>query len=294
MKIACSTFSFDRAFRMSGMGIAGFMKACADLGLDAVELNDGYLLRDSIQPAKIKRTAVCLALDICALACETVVYVGDSAAVEAYRANLFRWLDVCDALGAPILRVNTAQPHNGMHEVPTHVCLEQVQSWALNAFRQVAAAARERGIILAVENHYGLTRTSADTLAFVETIGHDNVGVNVDTGNFWESPFDVRNVLAADKDVSQLTPFEDPYLGIERLAGHMVFSHCKVYGLTEDGTDDRVLDYGRIVRIYRDRGYRGYLSIENFTEENPCDIVARSAQMLRHHLSAVDDVGLSS
>jgi sugar phosphate isomerase/epimerase len=221
------------------------------------------------------------------------VYVGDFAAAEAYRANLLRWLDACDALGAPILRVNTAQPHNGMHEVPAHVGLEQVRVWALDVFRVVAAAAHDRGILLAVENHYGLTRTSVDTLAFIEAVGHDNVGVNIDTGNFWETPFDVRNALVAGRDVSQLAPFEDPYVGIKRLAAHMVFSHCKVYGLTDDGTDDRVLDYGRIMRIYRDHGYRGYLSIENFTQGDPRDIVARSARMLRCHLAAVNDVGLS-
>jgi sugar phosphate isomerase/epimerase len=202
---------------------------------------------------------------------------------------LLRWLDVCYALGAPILRVNTAQPHNGMHEVPAHVDLKQVRAWALDAFRKVAAVAHARGIILAMENHYGLTRTSTDTLAFIAALGHDNVGVNIDTGNFWDSPLQVRTALATGQSESGLVPFEDPYLGMERMASRMVFSHCKVYGLTGDGTNDRVLDYGRIVRTFYGQGYRGYLSIENFTEEDPCDIISRSARMLRDHVTKVGD-----
>jgi len=287
MRIACSTFSFDRDFAQHKTDVLGFIRSCGQIGLDAVELNDGYLLRDRATLADIKRTAAQLALDICALAMETVVYVSDAAGARAYTDNMLRWLDTCERLGAPILRVNTAQPGNGMHQVAPGVSEEQVRAWAVEAFREVARAAKAKGILLAVENHYGLTRTSADTLAFVAAVGEDNVGVNIDTGNFWASPHGVRDALAMPGHEGALVPFEDPYAGMQRLAPSMVFSHCKVYGLTADAPNDVLLDYGRILRIFADSGYRGYLSLENFTHDDPTSVAARAAAMLRHHLEGL-------
>jgi sugar phosphate isomerase/epimerase len=291
MRIACSTFSFDRDFRAGSLDIAGFLNTCGAVGLDAVELNGGYLMRDSIGTGEIKRLAVQLALDVCALAIETVVYVGDQDGATAYKDKMLDWLEVCAALGAPILRVNTAQPGNGMHEVPAGVSEQQVRTWAIQAFREVAATAREKGILLAMENHYGLTRTSTDILAFIADLEQDNVGVNIDTGNFWDSPYQVKAALESGSDASGLVPFEEPYAGIECLAPHMVFSHCKIYGLTADGENDRVLDYDRILRTYVNCGYRGYLSIENFTDEDPSEVVSRSARMLRRRLEGAVEVG---
>ena len=287
MRIACSTFSFNKSFAEGTTDVASFVQTCADIGLDAVELNSGYLDKDPLRSVDVKALAVGCALDICALATETMVYVPNEEGVRAYEANLLRQLAACVELGAPILRVNTGQPPNGMHQVPGRT-EQQIRAWAADVFRSVARAARGKGILLALENHYALTRTSADTLRFIRAVGEPNMGVNIDTGNCWETPYTVKEALACGSDPSALVPFEDPYELIERLAPHMIFSHCKVYGLTADGRNDAVLDYGRILRSFADSGYRGYLSIENFTDEDPADIVCRSAAMLRQHLAKLE------
>jgi len=58
----------------------------------------------------------------------------------------------------------------------------------------------------------------------------------------------------------------------------------KIYGLTPGDDNDIYLDYDRILDMYRRAGFRGYLSIENFSQEDPLDIVPRAASMLRRKL----------
>lgn len=287
MRIACSTFSFNRSFADRTMDVPSFVRTCAALGLDAIELNTGYLDQDAATPSDIKALAVSYALDVCALAPETMVYVPDTDGVRAYTRHLLAQVELCVELGAPILRVNTGQPPDGMHQAPG-VSADQVYAWAVDAFRRVARAAAERGVQLAVENHYALTRTSSDTRRFIRDVGEPNVGVNIDTGNSWETPYAVKEAVASGSGTSGLVPFEDPYALIAQLAPQMIFSHCKIFGLSRDGRNDVVLDYGRILRSLAAAGYRGYLSIENFTDEGPADIVGRSAAMLRHHLATLD------
>jgi len=163
---------------------------------------------------------------------------------------------------------------------------EQLSDWTAAAFRRVMPVAESMGIVIAMENHFALTSTSAETIAFIERVGSDWMRVNVDTGNFIHPDWlgwgtDWRQ----QPDYWERAPMqEDLYAGIERLAPHMTYSHVKIYGLTDDGSDDIFLDYDRILDIYRRAGYRGYLSIENFSQEDPLDIVPRAAAMLRRRL----------
>ena len=119
------------------------------------------------------------------------------------------------------------------------------------------AKAEECGVILALENHWGLARTpegcSASSTRFLTWLG-----VLMDTGNF----------------------LEDPYPKLEQIAPKTVFVQAKTYfGGGEWYTLD--LDYGRIARILEGVGYHGYVSLEFEGKESRQTAVPKSLEVLR-------------
>ncbi len=270
MRLACSTFAYHQAFQRSGFLLGDFLDCAWAAGLDGVELNDGYLLREGLPLSDIKRGAAERALDIVAVAIENNFYRDTEAEIRAERQKILTWLDYAYFLGAPLLRVNTCQPS----DVAAKLGLprERVFAWAVETFRAVLLKAEQYGIVLALENHFGITRTAADTLALVEAVDSPWFRVNIDTGNFCDAP------------MTGAYPFEDPYTAIERLAPLMVFCHAKVRGLTLDHSNDSILDYRRIFSILQATGYRGYVSVEYVGHEDPVQMMPAIVSMLHLHI----------
>jgi sugar phosphate isomerase/epimerase len=73
---------------------------------------------------------------------------------------------------------------------------------------------------------------------------------------------------------------EDPYDKLEKVAPKAVYVQAKTYeGGGEWYTLD--LDYKRIGKIFRDAGYKGYVSLEFEGKADPDKAVPRSIEVLR-------------
>ncbi|NLX03817.1 MAG: sugar phosphate isomerase/epimerase [Phycisphaerae bacterium] len=288
MKLTAATFAFNRAFEAKQMDIGGYIEACAKIGFDGIELNDGYLLKDPISPAEIKRRATTLGLDIAAVAIESVFVRNSDEEIAREKQNILDWLEKAYFLGSPILRVNTGQMVNTLETLTNRtVTWEQVRRWVVETYRNVVRRAERLGIVIAMENHYGATRTADDTLEVVRAVDSPWFKVNIDTGNFYE---DIRygdDFVQHPEILDRARPFEDIYAGIDKLCPEMVYCHAKIYRLDEAEQDDRLLDYSRIVETFHRHGYRGYVSIENFSQEDPLQIVPRATAMLKRKLRAL-------
>ena len=124
--------------------------------------------------------------------------------------------------------------------------------------------AERYGVILAVENHWGLTRTPEGVLRIVDAVKSPWVGALMDTGNF----------------------LEDPYTKLKQMAPKTVFVQAKTYfGGGEWYTLD--LDYPRIAGILADVNYRGYVSLEFEGKEDPATGVPKSLQTLRNAFALI-------
>ena len=111
--------------------------------------------------------------------------------------------------------------------------------WVIECIRTCLPFAEECGVVLGLENHWGLTFRPEGVLRIVDAVDSPWLKVTLDTGNF----------------------LEDPYEDLARLAPHAVLVHAKTYfGGGEWYSID--IDYGRIAAILRDVDYRGYVSIE--------------------------------
>ena len=165
----------------------------------------------------------------------------DRAKREADVALVKRWVDVAVKLGAPMVRVFAGPGAPAGHTVA------ETTGWVVDHIRECVGYGAERGVLIALQQHDDLLKTASETLAVRERIGSDWLGLNVDIGS--------------------LRTADDPYPEIARLAPHACTWQIKeqVYrkGIPED------VDVGKIVRIIREAGYRGYVPLETLGAGDP-------------------------
>ena len=135
---------------------------------------------------------------------------------------------------------------------------EDAFKWCIDSINACLPDAEANGIVLALENHWGLTTKVDNLLRLVKGVNSPWLGVNLDTGN-WP---------------------DDPYSGIEKLAPYAVIVQAKTYyGGGVWYTLD--LDYPRIAKILKGAGFRGWISLEMEGKEPPDVAVPKSLAVLR-------------
>jgi len=121
--------------------------------------------------------------------------------------------------------------------------------------------AEELGVLLALENHWGLGSTPEGMLRIFNAVNSPWLQLLMDTGNFLENPYDK----------------------LEKIVPYTCFVQAKTYyGGGEWYTLD--LDYKRIIDILKKANYQGYISIE-FEGKEPGDAgVRKSVDLLRKYI----------
>jgi len=123
---------------------------------------------------------------------------------------------------------------------------------------ECVAYAADRGVMLALENHGGVVATPEGLLDILSLVGSDWLGVKLDTGNF-NSP--------------------DPYADLAKCAPYAISTHIK----TEMRRNNVVepADIGRLARVLRGAGYRGYMNLEYEAAEDASTAVPRAISEMR-------------
>lgn len=275
------------------MDVARYIDKCAEFGFSGIELNDGALLPDkSISAREIKKRAITSGLSIVAVAIESVFVRNSKEEIKKEKENILKWLERTYFFGAPILRVNTGQQVNTLETLRNKkVNWTVIKNWVAWTFEKVIPQAKKLGILIAMENHYCATRTSDETIDLIKRVNSPWFKINIDTGNFYEDIHYGDDFNRNPEILEKAKPFEDVYQGIEKMADHMGYCHAKVYKLNADGQNDILLDYDRIFRIFIRHHYRGYVSIENFSSEDPLKIVPRASLMLKNKWDRLIKIG---
>ena len=184
-----------------------------------------------------------------------------------------QFLEQAYDLGIPTIRVNTGRwgtsrnfdelmANRGVEPRLEGRTDEDGFKWIIDSFEKLVPEAEKRGVIMGLENHWGLGTTPEGVLKVVNAVNSPWLQVTLDTGNF----------------------LEDPYDRLKMLAPRTVLLQAKTYyggGLWYQLD----LDYGRIAQIMRDAGYRGYVSLEMEGKEDPMTAVPKSLELLRKHFS---------
>jgi sugar phosphate isomerase/epimerase len=272
--IAVSTYSFWRFRSGERLAIDACIRMAGEMGFDAVEILEVQMQnKDHAALQALKREALTAGLDLCGLSTHQG-FVSPNR--EVRKKNIDRTIasvELAYALGIPTMRVNTGtwgtsknfnalMANRGIESPLPGYTDEDAYPWVIESLEQVLPAAERCGVVLGLENHWGLGRTPEGVMRIVEAVDSPWLQVTMDTGNF----------------------LEDPYDRLEQLAPRTVFVQAKTYyGGGIWYTLD--LDYDRIAGILRRHGYRGYVSLEFEGHEDPKTAIPKSLAVLRRALA---------
>lgn len=249
MKVGCAAYTFRPYLESGEMKLEGFIRHCYAMGLDGVELTAYYF--DSTEAAylqRLKRLALEYGLEISGTGIGGAFAVPDGQRAE-HVAYAKEWVDVTLTLGAPFLRVFAGPVPEGHSE-------DEAMAWCIDGLKEVAQYGEQRGIVIALENHGGITRKAEQVLRLIEGVNSDWLRVNLDVGNFYAEPY---------REIADIVPYT-------------VSVHAKT---RIGGEQPQAIDYDRVVHILREQGYKGYLSIEFHEQEDPMLAVPRFANYLK-------------
>jgi sugar phosphate isomerase/epimerase len=215
--------------------LADFVNDCAKLGLDGTELT-GYYFPKAITPEYLHQLAKqCfrLGLDVSGTAIGNDFGFPPGEDRKKQLDSTRQWIDYAALLGAPVIRIFAGHAKKDLPPAQAH-------SLMVSAIEECCEYAGQRGIHLALENHGGPTADAEGLLKFVRDVQSPWFGVNMDTGNFHS---------------------EDVYAELERIAPYALNVQVKVVVSGPDGKK-KPSDYGRLAKILRSAGYRGYIVLE--------------------------------
>jgi L-ribulose-5-phosphate 3-epimerase len=275
-RIGVSTYSFWHFDETTDKwrSIAKCLETAADMGFDGVEILQVQMTDTS--PAalrKIKSHAFTLGLDLMGFSTHQGFLTPDEQKRTDNILKTAQYLEQAYDLGIPTIRVNTGRwgtsknfdelmKNRGIEPRLEGYTDDDGFKWIIDSFEKLVPEAEKRGIIMGLENHWGLGTTPEGVLKVVEAVKSPWLQVTLDTGNF----------------------LEDPYDRLKMLASRTVLLQAKTYhggGLWYQLD----LDYARIAKIMRDAGYRGYISLEMEGKEDPLTAVPKSLDLLRKHFS---------
>src|SRR5262249_22293306 len=146
-----------------------FVNIAADMGLDAVEPTAYYFPTDvgTDYLNRLKLHAFGLGLDISGTAVGNNFCLPPGAKRDEQIADVERWIDRASELGAPVIRIFAGNVAKGSNE-------DEAVAWAIEGINAVLSHAAKKGVVLALENHGGITTTAQQTLKIVKAIDAPN------------------------------------------------------------------------------------------------------------------------
>jgi sugar phosphate isomerase/epimerase len=272
MKLGVSTYSYWH-FTPERTPIEHVIEEAARLDLDGVEvLHRQMASEENAYVQKLKRLAFIHGLDLYALSIHQGFVSPDVEARQQNIAHTRRCIELAHEMGIPAIRLNSGRwgtiksfddlmRHEGREPALPGYTLDDAFGWVIASIEACLPHAERHGVILALENHWGLTCAPEGVNRIVSAIHSDWLKVTMDCGNF----------------------LSDPYEKLKQLAPETVLVHAKTYyGGGEWYTLD--LDYTKIGRILAEVGFRGYVSIEFEGKEDAHQGVLKSVEMLRRTL----------
>ena len=273
--IAVSTYSFWRFLDDAKLPIERCIDLAAEMGFDAVEILEMQMERtDNAYVQSLKRRALVSGLALCGLSTHQRFLSPDAAQRKQNIEKTIASIELAYRLGIPTVRVNTGRwetiedfdelmRRRGIEPPLPGYRDEDGFPWVIESLEKCLPSAEKCGVVLGLENHWGLARTPEGVLRIVNAVKSPWLGVTLDTGNF----------------------LEDPYAKLEQIAPKATFVQAKTYyGGGIWYTLD--LDYARIAAILRKVRYRGYVSLEFEGHEDPQTALPKSLAVLRRAFSA--------
>ena len=261
MRIGCCAYSYRRYLTSGEMTLEGFVDLAADIGVEGVELTSYYFpATEKDYLHSLKRHCLVKGISVSGAAVGSKLTLASAEERAAEVRMVQEWLGHALELGAPELRVFAGVTPEGHTD-------DEAFEWAVAALQECVPVAAGKGVVMALENHGGITTTSAQVIRLIEAVDSQWLRVNLDTGNYG------------------MDPEVEPYEGMRRVARLSVTAHHKVLMKTSVGKIP--VDVERVVSTLHEAGYRGFLNIEYGEDDDPMTGVPRVVEEIRRALATL-------
>jgi sugar phosphate isomerase/epimerase len=271
-KIGVSTYSF---WQFNGPKENAPIEKCidqaAEMGFDGIE----FLLmqmqsEENSYLQNLKRRAFHAGLDIMGFSTHQGFVYPDKQTRDDEVKKTIRQIELAYMLGIPTMRLNTGRwnttksfddlmANKGIEPILEGYTVDQGFDWVIDSITQCIPTAEKCGVVLGLENHWGLGRTAEGVLRIVKAINSPWLQITSDTGNFLENQYEQLEMMAPQTFLIQAKTY---------------YGGGKWYTLD--------IDYNRVASIFRKAGYKGYISIEFEGNEDPLTAVPKSLEMIRN------------
>ena len=269
VKLGISTYSYWH-FRDPKVSVETVIDRASALGVGGVDIlhrqmdgeDRGYL-------QQLKRRAFTNGVDLICLSIHQNFVSPDPEVRQKNIDHTLRCIELAYEMGIPCIRLNSGRwgtitsfdelmDRRGEEPPLPGYAEDDAFDWCIECIARCLPRAGECGVILALENHWGLTRTPEGVLRILDALPSPWLGALMDTGNFRE----------------------DLYERLAVMAPRTVFVQAKTYtGGGEWYTLD--VDYDRVAAILAAVGYNGYVSLEFEGRADPEIAVPESIARLR-------------
>jgi L-ribulose-5-phosphate 3-epimerase len=217
----------------------------------------------------LKRRAFLNGLDLICLSIHQDFVHPEPELRQQHIDHTLRCIELAYKLGIPCIRLNSGRwktiasfddlmdARGNEPPIPGYT-EDDAFGWCIDSIEKCLDKCAECGVTLALENHWGLTRTPEGVLRVIDAVNSPWLVGLMDTGNFRE----------------------ELYENLEKMAKYVRFVQAKTYfGGGEWYTQE--MDYERIAQILKSVNYSGYISLEMEGKEDPATAVPKSIAVLK-------------
>ncbi len=268
-KLGIASYSYWH-FRPPRVSIETVIEKASALGVEGVDVLHRQM--DGDEPAylqRLKRHAFRNAVELVCLSIHQDFVSPSADERQKQIDHTIRCLELAHEMGIPCIRLNSGRwktiksfddlmAKRGEEPVLEGYTEKDGFDWCISSIEKCLPKAEQLGVVMALENHWGLSRSPEGLARILNAFNSPWLGALMDTGNFLENPYDK----------------------LQAVAPKTVYVQAKTYyGGGEWYTLD--LDYKRIAQILADANYRGYVSVEFEGKEDADSGVAKSVALLR-------------
>lgn len=268
--IGVSTYSYWGFRRKEFRPIEKCLDLAAEQGFEGVEILQVQM--EDFTPSylqNLKKHAFLNGLDLMGLSTHQDFVDPDPYKRRHNVEKTIFYIKQAHELGIPTIRINTGRwntsknfdhlmANRGVEPILEGHTEDEGYEWVIDSIGKLVGEAERAGVILGLENHWGLGLTPEGVLRIVNAINSPWLKVTLDTGNF----------------------LEKPYERLKKLANKTVLLQAKTYyGGGRWYTLD--LDYEKISEIMGEVNYKGWVSLEFEGKEDPVSGCQKSLDLLR-------------
>ena len=259
LKLGLAAISYHKALDLAKptMTLFEFIDLAATFPIDAVELTSYYWAETTAEYAKkLLVHAKKHELPISGVPVRNEFTLVDDTKRKAEIAHVKKWLGLAAAAEAKTVRIFAGKVAKGDNT-------EAARKRVVEAIEECCTVAEKLGVLVALENHGGLTETSDDIIAIAKAVQSKAFGLNVDTGNF---------------------KTKDPYADIAKIVPYGVVCQVKSESFPA-GKPTEEADLKKVVEILKDGKFQGYVVLEYEAKEDSKTAVPRYVKELRKLIS---------